>query len=52
LDRNVRIGSGVKLCNNAGVKEGAAGALPKGVVIRDGIIVVRRDAIVPDGTVV
>ncbi|KAI8475062.1 MAG: nucleotide-diphospho-sugar transferase [Monoraphidium minutum] len=52
LDKNVRIGRNVRLLNAAGVREGAGGALPRGVVIRDGIIVVRRDATVPDGTTV
>ena len=59
IDKNARIGRDVVLVNRAGVREatdaggsGGAGALPKGVVIRDGILVVRRDAVIPDGTVV
>jgi hypothetical protein len=54
VDRNVRIGRNVTLVNEAGVKEAAPrpGGLPAGVHIREGIIVVRRSATVPAGTVV
>lgn len=77
VDRNARIGRGVKLVNAAGVREasgcgcgccfgdgnghgggsvdghgGGNAALPKGVAIRDGVIIVARDAVLPDGTVV
>jgi glucose-1-phosphate adenylyltransferase len=52
IDSNARIGRGVSLTNKAGVQDGANSALPKGVVIRDGILVVMRGAVVPDGTVV
>jgi glucose-1-phosphate adenylyltransferase len=52
IDSNARIGKGVSLTNKGGVKDGSNSALPKGVVIKDGILVVMRGAVVPDGTVV
>jgi glucose-1-phosphate adenylyltransferase len=52
IDSNARIGRGVSLTNKAGVQDGSNSNLPKGVVIRDGILVVMRGAVVPDGTVV
>lgn len=54
LDKNVRIGSNCQLVNTKGVREQASGqdGMPKGVCIRDGIVVVKRDAVVPDGTIV
>lgn len=52
IDSNARIGRGVSLTNKAGVKDGANSSLPKGLVIKDGILVVMRGAVVPDGTVV
>ena len=48
VDKDARIGSGVRLLNEKGVREYDA---PDGsVYIRDGIIVVPKGAIVPDGT--
>lgn len=46
VDKNARIGRRVKLVNEAGVQE----AEGDGWVIRDGIIVVPKNAIIPDGT--
>jgi glucose-1-phosphate adenylyltransferase len=50
IDKNARIGSGVKLLNEARVREadGADGSY----YIRDGIIIVPKNAVVKDGTVV
>jgi glucose-1-phosphate adenylyltransferase len=64
VDRNARVGRGVRLVNAAGLAEarelgsGAPGGrgppahLPRGVEIREGILVVKRGAVIPDGTVV
>ena len=46
VDKNARIGDGVRLVNEAGVQE----ADGHGYVIREGIIVVPKDATVPAGT--
>ncbi len=46
VDKNARIGDGVRLVNEAGVQE----ADGDGYVIREGIIVVPKDATVPAGT--
>ena len=48
IDKNARIGSNVKLSPN-GLEEGWADNL-NGVYARDGILVVVKNAIVPDGT--
>ena len=48
LDRNVRIGDGVKLINEAGVEE----ADGENYCIRDGVIVVPNDTEIPSGTVI
>ncbi len=48
IDKNARIGHGVRLVNAAGV--GSDSAESHSIV--DGIIVVPKDAVVPDGTVV
>lgn len=50
IDKNVRIGRDVKLLNQAGVdhKDGENGAY----YIRDGIIIVPKNGMIPDGTVV
>ncbi|GBF92767.1 ADP-glucose pyrophosphorylase large subunit [Raphidocelis subcapitata] len=53
IDKNVRIGRGVRLVNARGLKEAREGdGLPKGVEIRGGILVVKRNAVIPDGTMV
>ena len=48
VDKNARIGRDVQLVNQGG-RQDAEGA---GWVIRDGIIVLPKNTIVPDGTVV
>ncbi len=50
LDKDCRIGSGVQMLNQAGVKEADG---PDGMWhIRDGIICIPRGAVVPDGTLI
>ena len=50
VDKNVRIGKGVKLLNQEGVDHGDG---PNGsYFIRDGIIIVPKGGIIPDGTVI
>jgi glucose-1-phosphate adenylyltransferase len=48
VDRNVSLGRNVRILNEAGVKEGSR----DGFVISDGIVVVMKDAVIPDGTVI
>ncbi|MEN6560988.1 MAG: glucose-1-phosphate adenylyltransferase [Acidobacteriota bacterium] len=48
IDKNARIGRGVRLVNAAG----AAAASAESCSIVDGIIVVPKDAVIPDGTVI
>jgi len=48
VDKNARIGHGVKLINTKGVQEEMA----ENYVIRDGIIVIPKNAIIPNGTVI
>lgn len=48
VDKNARIGNGVRLANEAGVQH----ADGNGYYIRNGIIVVPKGGVVPDGTVV
>jgi glucose-1-phosphate adenylyltransferase len=48
IDKNARIGRNVRICNDAGVDE----ADGDGWAIRDGIVVVAKNAVVPDGTVI
>jgi glucose-1-phosphate adenylyltransferase len=48
VDKNARIGNGVRLVNEAGVRE----ADGNGYYIRNGIIIVPKEGIVADGTVV
>ena len=50
VDKNARIGAGVRLVNQAGVRE--ADGPDRSYYIRDGVIVVPKNAIVKDGTVV
>jgi glucose-1-phosphate adenylyltransferase len=50
IDRNARIGCNVVLTNKEGLVDGSKASLPPGVMIRDGILVVLRDAVIPDGT--
>lgn len=48
VDKNARIGAGVRILNEAGEthKDGP------GYHIRDGIVVIPKDAVIPDGTVI
>jgi glucose-1-phosphate adenylyltransferase len=48
IDKNVRIGRNVKILNEGGVQE----AEGDGYVIREGIVVVPHNTIIPDGTVI
>jgi glucose-1-phosphate adenylyltransferase len=48
IDKNARIGRGVKILNEAGV-ENADG---DGYYIRDGIVLVPKNGVIPDGTVI
>jgi len=48
IDKNARIGRNVRICNEAGVEE----ADGDGWAIRDGIVVVEKNGVVPDGTVI
>jgi glucose-1-phosphate adenylyltransferase len=47
VDKNARVGDGARLTNTAGVEE----ADGPGYVIRNGVIIVPKDAVVPPGTV-
>jgi glucose-1-phosphate adenylyltransferase len=48
IDKNSRIGDGVKLVNDRGISSQET----EDYVIRDGIIVVPKHAVIPDGTVI
>lgn len=48
VDKNARVGRGVRILNQAGASE----ADGPGYHIRDGIVVVPKDAVIPDGTVI
>lgn len=48
IDKNVRIGNGVRIVNQEGVQE----ADGDGYCIRDGIVVVKKGAILSEGTVI
>lgn len=48
LDKNARIGDGTRLINVQGISE----ETKEEYVIRDGIIVIPKNAIIPDGTVI
>jgi len=48
IDKNVRIGRDVRIVNEKGLAE----ADGDGYVIRDGLVVVLRNAVIPDGTVI
>jgi glucose-1-phosphate adenylyltransferase len=50
VDKNARIGSGVRLLNEAGVLE--AEAADGSYYIRDGIILIPKNAVICDGTVI
>jgi glucose-1-phosphate adenylyltransferase len=46
VDKNARIGDGVRLTNEGGVQE----ANGQGYYIRNGIIIVPKDGVIADGT--
>jgi glucose-1-phosphate adenylyltransferase len=48
IDKNARIGAGVRIANDAGVQE----ADGEGYFIRDGIVVVAKNGVIPAGTVI
>jgi glucose-1-phosphate adenylyltransferase len=48
IDKNARIGRGVRIVNEAGVKEKDG----DGYFIREGIVIVPKNGMVPDGTVI
>jgi glucose-1-phosphate adenylyltransferase len=48
IDKNARIGRGVRLVNEAGVKEKDG----EGYYIREGIVIVPKNGIIPDGTII
>lgn len=48
IDKNARIGQGVKILNDAGRQE----LNGNGFVIRDGIVIVPKNGVVPDNTVI
>ncbi len=48
IDKNARIGHGVKLINTRGLQD----EMSENYVIRDGIIVVPKNSIIPNGTVI
>lgn len=50
MDKNARIGSNVRITNEQKIKE--ANKEDLGFVIKDGIVVVIKDSIIPDGTVI
>ena len=48
LDKDCRIGKHVQIVNRKGIQDGEG----SNYVIRDGIVVIPRGAVVPDGTVI
>eukprot|EP00873_Tetraselmis_striata_P021066 jgi/Tetstr1/441330/TSEL_029581.t1 len=50
IDKNARIGANCQIVNKDNVME--ANEEEKGYIIKDGIIVVCKDAIIPDGTII
>jgi glucose-1-phosphate adenylyltransferase len=48
VDKNARVGRGVRLVNEAGVQE----ADGEGYYVRDGIVIIPKGGVVPDGTVI
>jgi glucose-1-phosphate adenylyltransferase len=48
VDKNARIGRGVRIANEAGIREKDG----QGYFIREGIVIVPKNAAVPDGTVI
>jgi glucose-1-phosphate adenylyltransferase len=50
IDKNARIGSNCKIVNTANVQE--ANREDEGYVIKDGIVVVIKSSMFPDGTII
>jgi glucose-1-phosphate adenylyltransferase len=48
VDKNARIGRGVRILNEAGVRE----ADGPGYHVRDGLVIVPKGAVIPDGTAI
>ena len=48
VDKNCRIGAGVRIENAAGVRD----ADGEQHYVRDGIVIIPKDAVIPDGTVI
>jgi glucose-1-phosphate adenylyltransferase len=48
VDKNSRVGRGVRLVNEAGVREKDG----EGYYIRDGIVIVTKGGVIPDGAVI
>jgi glucose-1-phosphate adenylyltransferase len=48
VDKNARVGRGVRIVNEAGLQK----ADGEGYYIRDGIVFIPKDGVVPDGTVI
>jgi glucose-1-phosphate adenylyltransferase len=48
IDKNARVGRGVRIVNEAGVQE----ADGDGYYVRDGIVIIPKGGVVPDGTVI
>jgi glucose-1-phosphate adenylyltransferase len=48
VDKNARIGRGVRIVNEGGDREKDG----DGYFIRDGIVVIPKNAVVPDGTII
>jgi glucose-1-phosphate adenylyltransferase len=48
VDKNTRIGRGVRIVNESGAQEKDA----PDYFIRDGIVIVPKGAVIPDGTVI
>ena len=50
VDKNSRIGANCQIINKEGVQE--SNREKEGFVIKDGIVVVIKDSIIPDGTII
>ena len=48
IDKNARIGRGVRIVNEAGIKEKDG----DGYFIREGIVIVPKNAVIPNGMVI
>ena len=48
IDKNARIGRGVRILNEAGIKEKDG----DGYFIREGIVIVPKNGVITDGTVI